>query len=208
MRVILTHRILAMAHPRVCHLIFLLVIYLFYCLSDLITSSSCRGSLYQGFPYLLERSLQCNLCQISPLFLLRTTHPSARGSINNDGVSFAFASLPSFFSHLMSSFLVVGFFALLSSRQVHTVITKADDSSTSIWHVHYEMVLTCQEPPSLPAELRNYSPVNDTVFQDDTVVFVMAKAYVSPGNVAGNILLEATVAQKTVSMFGHFSVLC
>jgi hypothetical protein len=91
----------------------------------------------------------------------------------------------------MSSFLILSFFVLLSGRRVRTAITKADGTSTGIWHVHYETALTCQEPPSLPAELRNYSPVNDTVFQDDTVAFVMAKAYAPPGNVAGNVLLDA-----------------
>ena len=55
-RVILTHCILAMAHLHVRHLIFLLVIYLECCLSDLLMSSSCWGSLYRGFPYLLECS--------------------------------------------------------------------------------------------------------------------------------------------------------
>ena len=63
--------------------------------------------------------------------------------------------------------------------------------SMGIWHVHYNTALTCQDLPLLPAELRNCSPVINTVFQDDTVTFVMAKAYVPPGNVAGNILLEA-----------------
>jgi len=96
-----------------------------------------------------------------------------------------------FFSHSMSCFLILGFFALLSGQWVCTAITKVDGLSTSIWHIHYEMALTCQEPPSLPAELRNYSPVNDTVFQDNTVTFMLAKVYVPPGNIAGNVLLEA-----------------
>jgi hypothetical protein len=110
--------------------------------------------------------------------------------IHNDTTILRFALNPFphlFSSHLMSCFLVQG----LSGSQVCTAITKADGMSTGIWHVHYDTALTCQDPPLLPAELRNYSPINDTVFQDDTVAFVMAKAYVPPGNVVGNILLEA-----------------
>src|SRR5580698_4361107 len=75
----------------------------------------------------------------------------------------------------MSSFVVVGFFALHSGHRVRTPITRADGATTAIWHVHYAMALNCQQPPSLPAELRNYSPVNDVVLPDDTVAFVLAK---------------------------------
>ena len=37
----------------------------------------------------------------------------------------------------------------------------------------------------------HYSDRYLTVFQDNTVAFVLAKAYVPPGNIAGNVLLEA-----------------
>lgn len=40
-------------------------------------------------------------------------------------------------------------------------------------------------------KLHKYSPVNDTILQDNTIVFLIAKAFVPSGNDPGNILLEA-----------------
>jgi hypothetical protein len=41
--------------------------------------------------------------------------------------------------------------------------------------------MTCSQSPPLPVGLRNYSPMNDAVLLDDTVVFLN----VPPGNVQG-----------------------
>jgi hypothetical protein len=91
----------------------------------------------------------------------------------------------------MSSFIVVGFFALRSGRRVRTPISKANGSTAMIWHVHYKTTLTCQDPLSLLAELQNYNPINNTVFDDDSIAFMVLKVYIPPGNVASNVLLEA-----------------
>jgi hypothetical protein len=40
-------------------------------------------------------------------------------------------------------------------------------------------------------ELRKYSPVNDTVLQDNTIVILITKAFVPSGKDPGNILVEA-----------------
>jgi hypothetical protein len=70
-------------------------------------------------------------------------------------------------------------------------IFKADGSTTTIWHIYYETTLTYQDPPSLPVELQNYSSINNTVFDDDSIAFMVVKVYIPPGNVARNVFLEA-----------------
>ena len=91
----------------------------------------------------------------------------------------------------MSSFIVVGYFGLSSRRRLRSDVTRADGSTAAIWHVYYDTCLMCSGSPTLPAELRKYSTVNDAILVDDTVAFVVAKAFIPPGNLPGNVLLDA-----------------
>jgi hypothetical protein len=90
----------------------------------------------------------------------------------------------------MSSFIVVGFLGLTSGRRVRSDVTRPDGTPLVLWHVIYDTCLICSHPPSLPAELRKYSPTGDTVLPDDTIAFVVAKAYVPPVHVSKTVLLD------------------
>ena len=91
----------------------------------------------------------------------------------------------------MSSFIIVGFLGLTSGRRVRSDVTRPDGSPLVLWHVFYDTCIICSQPPSLPAELRKYSPISDIVYPDDTVAFVVAKAYVPPVNFSKTVLLDA-----------------
>ena len=63
--------------------------------------------------------------------------------------------------------------------------------STGDYHVSYTTSINCNISGPVSAELHKYSPPGDTIFQDNTIAYVIAKAYIPPGSVQGNILLEA-----------------
>lgn len=98
---------------------------------------------------------------------------------------------PLLFSFSMSAFIVTGFFGLASGRRIRTEISKTNGTAQAIYHISYTTSIDCNISGPVSAELRKYSPPGDTIFQDDTIAYVIAKAYVPPGNVQGNILLEA-----------------
>jgi hypothetical protein len=87
--------------------------------------------------------------------------------------------------HLMSSFTIIGFFALASGRRKQTL---KPGTTTRTWHAHYNTTIQCITPPYAPADLRIYSPINDILHPDNTIAFVIARVHV-PRN--GDILLDA-----------------
>jgi hypothetical protein len=91
----------------------------------------------------------------------------------------------------MSSFIMSGFFGLASGRRVRTEISKSNGSTQAAYYMTYVTSIECTNSDPVSAELRKYSPPGDSVLRDDTIAFVIAKAFVPPGTVAGNILLEA-----------------
>ena len=86
----------------------------------------------------------------------------------------------------MSSLTVFGFFALAKG---HRDLFQKPGSSTKTYYCFYTTALQCSSGVVLPAELRIYSPFNDTVLQDHTVVFTISRAYF-PSH--GTILLDAS----------------
>lgn len=91
----------------------------------------------------------------------------------------------------MSAFTISGFFGLASGRRVRTEISKSNGSTQGVYYMTYITSIQCSNSDPVSAELRKYSPPGDSVFQDDTIAYVIAKAFVPPGTVTGNILLEA-----------------
>ncbi|KAI0640433.1 hypothetical protein C8Q79DRAFT_921702, partial [Trametes meyenii] len=62
-------------------------------------------------------------------------------------------------------------------------------SSTALaFHCYYATAIQCASGDSIPAELRVYSPPNDTPLPDDTIVFLVAKLHLRPNDSA---LLDA-----------------
>lgn len=49
-------------------------------------------------------------------------------------------------------------------------------NGSKAWFSYYKSAISCLSGTSIQAEIRNYSPPNDTLYPDDTVVFVIAKA--------------------------------
>lgn len=86
---------------------------------------------------------------------------------------------------LMSSFTIVGFFALTSGRRLQTI---RPGTTTRTWHAHYTTTVQCVSPPYVPADLRIYSPMNDILHADNTIAFVVARVHVPQ---SGDILLDA-----------------
>ena len=85
----------------------------------------------------------------------------------------------------MSSFTIIGFFALASGRRLQTV---KPGTAIRTWHAHYTTTIQCINPPYLPADLRIYSPINDVLHPDNTIAFVVARVHVPQ---TGNVLLDA-----------------
>ncbi|KAF8834996.1 hypothetical protein BDN67DRAFT_913797 [Paxillus ammoniavirescens] len=86
----------------------------------------------------------------------------------------------------MSSITIFGFFRLAAGRRV---ASQKPGASTKSYHCFYTTALQCSSGVALPAELRVYSPFNDTMLEDNTVAFVVAKAHF-PRN--ESVLLEAS----------------
>jgi len=93
--------------------------------------------------------------------------------------------LPSDPLFFMSSFTILGFFALASGRRVQTV---RPGTAIRTWHAHYTTTIQCSSPPHVPADLCIYSPINDVLHPDDTIAFVVAWVHIPP---TGTILLDA-----------------
>lgn len=91
----------------------------------------------------------------------------------------------------MSSLIFVGLFSLQAGRRVHSSFTKRNGEKMTVSHAHYTTAVICRNPPQLPAELRVYSRANDIILPDETVAFVIAKGFIPPSNVPGDLLLDA-----------------
>jgi hypothetical protein len=75
----------------------------------------------------------------------------------------------------MSSFTIIGFFALAEGNRVRT--TKPG-SSTSVCHCHYASSIQCSHGTPINAQIRVFSPATDPhIHPDDTVVFVIGSAW-------------------------------
>ncbi|KIJ57953.1 hypothetical protein HYDPIDRAFT_72782, partial [Hydnomerulius pinastri MD-312] len=84
---------------------------------------------------------------------------------------------------------VFGFFGVAAGRRV---TSQKPGASTKTYHCFYSTALHCTSGVSFPAELRVYSPFNDSVLPDNTVAFVIAKAHFPGGIPKENVLLEAS----------------
>ena len=82
----------------------------------------------------------------------------------------------------MGSFTLIGFLALTGGKRV--VSTK----SSKLYYCFYTTTIQCSGGVDIPAEIRVYSPYNDVPHPDDTIAFVIARAYCPLNNTA---LLDA-----------------
>ena len=87
--------------------------------------------------------------------------------------------------HLMSSFTIIGFFGLASGHHLQTV---KPGTAIRTWHAHYTTAIQCINPPHLPAGIHIYSPINDILHPDNTIMFIVAWVHVPH---TGNVLLDA-----------------
>ena len=78
----------------------------------------------------------------------------------------------------MGSFTVIGFFALTGGKRI--VSTK----SSKLYYCFYTTTIQCSAGVDIPAEIRIYSPYNDVPHPDDTIAFVIARAYCPLNNTA------------------------
>ena len=78
----------------------------------------------------------------------------------------------------MSSFTLIGFFALAGGK--HLVSTK----SSKTYYCFYMMTIQCSAGIDVPAEIHVYSPYNDVPHPDDTIAFVIARAFCPPNDTA------------------------
>jgi hypothetical protein len=88
----------------------------------------------------------------------------------------------------MSSFVVVGFFGLAEATRKFTIKKSRNGDDMRVYHVHYTTCIQCTDCSAAAADLRIYSPFNDSPLPNETVAFVIAKAYAPPGEI---IQLEA-----------------
>jgi hypothetical protein len=61
---------------------------------------------------------------------------------------------------------------------------------SNISHAYYDTAVVCCHPPHLPAEPRVYVRGGGELIPDNTVAIVIAKGYVPPPDVAGDLLLD------------------
>ena len=87
---------------------------------------------------------------------------------------------------LMSSITLTGFFGLLHGKGVSVV-----------HHAVYSSVIQCtlsdvgEQPMAIPAEIRLWCPLSQPLHPDNTVAFIVAKAYIpSPGSLPNVALLD------------------
>ena len=91
----------------------------------------------------------------------------------------------------MTTFIISGFFALSSGRRLRTEVPRLNGTSQGIYYVHYDTTVQCSQSGPVSAEIRKYSPPGECVIQDDTIAYVVAKAYVPSSALSGTVLLEA-----------------
>ena len=91
----------------------------------------------------------------------------------------------------MSAFIISGFFSLTSGRRIRTDVPRSNGTSQGVYHVYYETIVQCSQTDLITAELRKYSPPGETVLQNDTIAYVVAKAYMPPPSMPRTFLLEA-----------------
>jgi hypothetical protein len=94
----------------------------------------------------------------------------------------------------MSSFYIIGFLELTGGRRSPTLATRADGSASRLWHVFYQAEVLCSDGarPPFHAEVRKYSEPGELVLAENTVAFLVAKAYVPAGAGTGVVQLEAS----------------
>lgn len=78
----------------------------------------------------------------------------------------------------MSSFTLIGFFALTGGKR----LVSAKSSKT--YYCFYTTTIQCSAGIDVPAEIRVYSPYNDVPHPDDTIAFVIARAFCPPNDTA------------------------
>lgn len=89
----------------------------------------------------------------------------------------------------MSALIFFGFFALTSGhRKITQKDSVGDAPPVKTYHFHYTTSIQCANHVALPANLRIYSSASDHLLADDTVAFVIAKAFVPANDV---VLLDA-----------------
>lgn len=91
----------------------------------------------------------------------------------------------------MLMFTISGFFALASGCRVCSEVPWRKGTTQAIYYITYATSLDCSNSDPVSTELRKYSPLGDTIFQDDTITYVVTKGFVPPGHIAANILLNA-----------------
>lgn len=87
----------------------------------------------------------------------------------------------------MSSLISFGFFAV--AEGIREAVQKPGSSSTT-YYCFYTTSVQCSSGVSLPAKLQVYSPFNDIILEDNTVVFAIFRAYFLPTQ-NSTILLDA-----------------
>lgn len=87
--------------------------------------------------------------------------------------------------------MISGFFALSSGRRLRTEVGRSNGTSQGVYHVHYNSTVQCSQSGPVSAEIRKYSPPGECVLPDDTIAYVIAKAYVPASALLDPVLLEA-----------------
>ena len=82
----------------------------------------------------------------------------------------------------MSSFTLIGFFALTGGKCV--VSTKL----SKVYYCFYTTTIQCTGGVDIPAEIHIYSPYSDIVHANDTITFLIARAFCPPNDI---VLLDA-----------------
>ena len=76
----------------------------------------------------------------------------------------------------MSSFIIVGFFALANGHRAHSA---QPGSSKTVSHCHYMTIVQCLHGPEVDAKIHVFSPASEAIVHpNDTVAFVIAHASV------------------------------
>lgn len=79
----------------------------------------------------------------------------------------------------MSSFFLSGFFGLESGQRVNS--SKPNNPSSRVYHAVYSSAIQFAPPADasiIPADIRLWSPRSGTLLADNTVAFVVGKAYI------------------------------
>ena len=74
------------------------------------------------------------------------------------------------------SFSVIGFLGLANAERV----ASSKPNGKEVWHCFYTTTLQCSSGIDIPAKIRIYSPFNDVVHVNDTVAYVIARAFCPP----------------------------